>query len=49
MPREFIVTQISSSNEQFTKTAPHIPFILSIPGPISLREKNTAYTLTNGK
>jgi hypothetical protein len=50
MAREFIITQISSSNEQFVKiTAPHIPFVLSIPGPISLREKHDAYTVTNGK
>jgi hypothetical protein len=51
MARDFTITQISSSNEQFVKlnNAPFIPFVLSIPGPISLREKNDAYSVNIGK
>lgn len=50
MPREFIITQVSSSNSQIEKIngAPQIPFLLSIPGPISLREKNESYKVTKG-
>lgn len=50
MPRDFTITQISSSNEQIDKTAsaPYIPVLLSIPGVISLREKDLPYKLTKG-
>lgn len=49
MAREFIITQISASNVQHTSTAPYVPFALSIPGPISIRNSITPYTVTKGK
>jgi len=51
MPREFIITAISSSNEEFIKlnNAPYIPFILSIPGPISIHNKGQPYEVKTNK
>lgn len=47
---DFTITQISASNAQYNKVAgvDQIPVVLSIPGPISLREKSSAYTVTLG-
>jgi len=49
MAREFIITNISSSNVQHTSTAPYVPFVLSIPGPLSIRNRISPYTLNIGK
>jgi hypothetical protein len=49
MPREFIITDISSSNAQREKTVDQIPLIFSIKGVISIRDKDKPYTLNTGK
>lgn len=47
---DYIITQISSSNAETDKASgvDQIPVILSIPGPLSLRNKNSPYTVTVG-
>jgi len=47
---DFTITQISASNTQYDKAVgvEQIPVVLSIPGPISLRNKPTPYTITVG-
>jgi hypothetical protein len=45
---DYIITNISSSNLQFDKSVDQIPVVLSIPGPLSLRDKATPYTVTVG-
>lgn len=51
MAREFIITAISSSNSQNAKlnNCPQIPILLTIPGPISLRNKDDAYDVFLGE
>jgi len=43
MPREFIITAISSSNLEYDKIVEQVPVILSIPGAVSLRSRSEAY------
>jgi hypothetical protein len=49
MPREFIITDISSSNAQRDKAVDQIPIVYSIKGAVSLRDKDKPYTLNIGK
>lgn len=50
MPRDFTITAISASNAQHDKDAsiPYVPFVYSIPGPISIRNRSEAYKVTLG-
>jgi hypothetical protein len=51
MARDFTITAISSSNGDYVKinNAPYIPFILSIPGPISIHDKGQPYDIKTNK
>lgn len=44
---DYIITQISSSNIEFDKASGigQIPIVLTIPGPLSLRDKSSPYTV----
>ena len=46
----YVITQISSSNAEINKAAgvDQAPVVLSIPGALSLRDKNIPYTVTVG-
>lgn len=50
MPRDFTITAISSSNEQFNKLngAPLVPVILTTPGPLSLKLQTEPYKVVKG-
>lgn len=47
---DYIITQVSSSNAETDKAAgvDQVPVVLSIPGPLSLRNKGSPYTITIG-
>jgi hypothetical protein len=47
---KFIINQISSSNAENIKLndCPQIPIVLAVPGPISIRNVSSPYTLTTG-
>jgi|LakMenE18May11ns_1017448.scaffolds.fasta_scaffold5709810_1 hypothetical protein len=49
MSREFIITAISSSNEQFNKSIAQVPIALSVPGVISLHERPFSYDIIVNK
>lgn len=45
MSRDFTITAISSSNDQYDKSVPQIPIVLSVPGVVSLRDRVDAYKI----
>ena len=49
MARDFIITAISSSNAEYNKSVPQIPIILSIPGAITIRDRNEVYKVFTSK
>lgn len=49
MPRDFVITQISSSNAQNDKSVSQVPILITIPGALSLRSKNSQYIMDHGK